>query len=171
MFLNLPAQGNDEPTHVGDLMDKVIPLLVNKDYEKGDYSSLKDKDYILFYWSASWCGPCRRFTPILLDFYKEYNGGDRFEVILVGADKTEENMKAYMTHHKMPWYGINHSERPQAGMKQFAGGGIPHLMLIDKEGNILGRGRGQAYKVLGKFKAMLDAEAKSSDKAPEAPSS
>ena len=34
-------------------------------------SVMVNKDLVLFYFSAHWCGPCRRFTPILKEFYEQ----------------------------------------------------------------------------------------------------
>ena len=84
------------PDNVGDLLDKVIPTLVNNKGEKIDYKDLKDKEYIVFYWSALWCGPCRRFSPKLKEVYKKFGGGKRFEVIFVSSDRSEDKMKHYM---------------------------------------------------------------------------
>jgi thiol-disulfide isomerase/thioredoxin len=148
-----------EPTDVGDLMDRIVPALVNNKGEAVDDPKVLDKDYILFYWSASWCGPCKRFTPKLLEVYNKLGGGERFEVVLMSADKTEEKMLAYMKDTNMPWYAIDFDERKGTGINTFAGGGIPHLMLIDKNGKILGRGRGQASNVLRKLILILDPNA------------
>ena len=36
--------------------------------------ALKGKKIVCFYFSASWCPPCRMFTPILKEFYEvEFN--------------------------------------------------------------------------------------------------
>lgn len=140
---------------MGALMDRVVPVLVNNKGERVEYPLIREKPYILFYWSASWCGPCRRFTPQLVDVYNKLGGGERFEVILISADRSEEKMNAYMKDMNMPWYGIAYDQRKGTGVSQFAAGGIPHLMLIDKDGKILGRGRGQAGNVLRQLITLL----------------
>jgi len=58
-------------------MDRVVPVLVNNKGERVEYPLIREKPYILFYWSASWCGPCRRFTPQLVDVYNKLGGGER----------------------------------------------------------------------------------------------
>ena len=35
-----------------------------------DETALANKKLIAFYFSAEWCGPCRKFTPQLVDYYK-----------------------------------------------------------------------------------------------------
>lgn len=51
-----------------------------------EYSSLKDK-YLMLYFSAHWCPPCKAFTPILSKAYKELKSKrDDFELV---SDKDE----------------------------------------------------------------------------------
>merc|ERR1712055_448166 len=67
--------------------------------------ALEGKDLILFYFSAHWCPPCRRFTPKLAEFYKEA-ASLGVEVIFVSADQTEEAMFDYMKESHGNWLAI-----------------------------------------------------------------
>ena len=150
----------ESTANVGDLMEKIIPNLVNSKGEKVEDKNIKNKDYIVIYWSASWCGPCRKFTPKLVDFYEKNVSGGKFEVILVSVDKSEDKMKAYMQKNKMKWNTIDFPNRCSTGIKAFAKGGIPRMMIFDKKGDILARGN--AFSVFNKLKELV--EKKSSEK-------
>ena len=66
--------------------------------------SLASKKYIAVYYSASWCGPCRNFTPDLVKWYKRNaSKSELFELIFVSADRSESQMQGYMIEDKMPW--------------------------------------------------------------------
>ena len=56
--------------------------------------------YVGLYFSASWCGPCRAFTPSLIKFRNKH--GAEFEVVLVGADGSSRAQANYMRKYKMP---------------------------------------------------------------------
>lgn len=103
-----------------------------------DTGYVLNTDYLLLYLSAHWCGPCRSFTPKLVKYYQENQGGHLFQVLFISSDKSEAEMKKYMKEAKMPWPAVlYHSEARDMLKLQYGGGGIPQLILLDKKGNIL----------------------------------
>ncbi|XP_008792848.2 probable nucleoredoxin 1 [Phoenix dactylifera] len=90
------------------------------------------------YFSASWCGPCHRFTPKLVEAYNEISSrvGD-FEVIFISGDEDEESFNNYFS--EMPWLAIpfSDSETRDRLNELFDVSGIPHLVVLDKSGKVL----------------------------------
>ncbi len=65
--------------------------------------ALKGNRLIGLYFSAHWCGPCRAFTPKLVQFHQKCKEKNLpFEVVFISSDKNENEMKAYMREEKMP---------------------------------------------------------------------
>lgn len=141
-----------EPLMAGELLEKMMPHLVKADGEKVSID-LKQKDHVLVYWSASWCGPCRQFTPRLVEFYKQNGGGEKFEIVLVGCDRTEEKMMHYAFYQRMPWPVVSYEQRKETGALSFATRGIPCLMIINRKGEVVARGNGHA--ILNQFSKIL----------------
>lgn len=112
--------------------------LVNAKGRKVSPATLTGKK-IGLYFSASWCPPCRTFTPLLIAAYQQLQAeGKPFEVVLVPHDRDEASMRAYMRSHDMPWLAIPFGERSiQALQKKFAVSGIPKLVVIDDAGKTL----------------------------------
>ncbi len=98
--------------------------------------SLKGKKLGL-YFSASWCGPCRRFTPILVEVYNELSPKGDFEIIFVSGDEDEESFKGYFS--KMPWLAIpfSDSETRDRLDELFQVRGIPHFVILDEDGKVV----------------------------------
>eukprot|EP00294_Goniomonas_avonlea_P008757 CAMPEP_0114555932 /NCGR_PEP_ID=MMETSP0114-20121206/9011_1 /TAXON_ID=31324 /ORGANISM="Goniomonas sp, Strain m" /LENGTH=418 /DNA_ID=CAMNT_0001741087 /DNA_START=21 /DNA_END=1277 /DNA_ORIENTATION=+ len=96
------------------------------------------------YFSAHWCPPCRGFTPKLIETYKSCKAaGKDFEIIFASSDKNEEEFGEYFA--EMPWLAVPFSDRARKGAlsKLFSVEGIPHLVVVDPEGNIInGNARG-----------------------------
>jgi thiol-disulfide isomerase/thioredoxin len=100
---------------------------------------VKPTKYYLFYYTASWCGPCQKFTPSLVDFYKTKKpGNDEFEIILVTSDSDEAAMEGYAVEKKMEWPQLKLS-KVERFKKEFKhpGRGIPNLVLTDTEGKLI----------------------------------
>lgn len=124
------------------LIQETQDKLVSLDRTRfADYSAdkLKDKPFLLVYYSASWCPPCKAFTPELLQFYTEMKQkyGDVFELLLFSFDKKEIDMLNYMKAFKMPWPAIAYKERSNIEyLKSYQAPAIPALILIDQNGMI-----------------------------------
>ncbi len=93
-----------------------------------------------FYFSAHWCPPCRAFTPKLVEFYNDHaeQAGKKFQIVFVSSDNDEDSFDEYMTGDKMPWPAIKFRYAKKVSeVSKYAGNGIPCLVLVDREGNVL----------------------------------
>jgi nucleoredoxin len=127
--------------------------------------SLKGK-MVGLYFSAHWCGPCRRFTPELVAFRDAHAA--EFEVVFVSSDKTAEAMKGYMTEAKMQWPAVPYGDPAMKAIKQnFAIRGIPSLIILDANGQVITKeGRGDVMRL--KDGAIAAWKAKPAEAAPAA---
>jgi peroxiredoxin len=102
-------------------------------------SSMKGKVVLLDFW-ASWCGPCRRANPHVVEVYTKYK--DRgFDVFSVSLDKPGQK-DAWTTAIKkdgLVW--DNHVSDlkywSSAPVAVYGVNGIPKTFLIDREGKIV----------------------------------
>lgn len=92
---------------------------------------------VAVYFAASFCNPTRAFTPKLVEFYNEVNVEEKLlEIILVPFDRTEEDAKKFFK--TMPWISLPFDiERIEAYRNFYAVKGVPHLVVLDSEGNVL----------------------------------
>lgn len=99
-------------------------------------SELRGKTVAL-YFSASWCGPCRQFSPQLIEVYNELLSKNDFEVVFVSADRDEESFNGYFS--KMPWLAIplSDSETKNRLDELFEVNGIPSLVILNGNGEVL----------------------------------
>uniref|UniRef100_A0A0N5BE57 protein-disulfide reductase n=1 Tax=Strongyloides papillosus TaxID=174720 RepID=A0A0N5BE57_STREA len=99
---------------------------------------LKDKLTAL-YFSASWCGPCKQFTPHLKTFYDKVNkDGKQFEVIFVSLDRDEKSMERYYEEHMGKWLRTEYSSDLIHGLAEECGvTTIPALKIVNENGDIL----------------------------------
>jgi nucleoredoxin len=103
----------------------------------------RPKKYYLFYYTASWCGPCQRFTPTLVEWYND-NKNENFELILISSDRSEDAMESYARDKDMPWPQLEH-DKVSDFRKKFDHGvtGIPSLLVCELDGKVLGNFRGR----------------------------
>ncbi|XP_066378874.1 probable nucleoredoxin 1-1 [Miscanthus floridulus] len=117
---------------IGDILATAErDFLVRNSGEQVKISSIEASP-VAIYFSASWCPPCRRFTPKLIEVYKELaSQGKSFEVVFASADQNEEAFNEYFA--KMPWLAVPFSDTEgRAALDgRFKVSGIPHLVILD----------------------------------------
>ncbi|GMH94617.1 hypothetical protein TrST_g5774 [Triparma strigata] len=112
-------------------------------------SSLDDK-FLMLYFSAHWCPPCKGFTPQLAELYKKMKEDrDDFELVFVSSDRDETAFKEY--YGEMPWMALEYDKRDakESLSKMFDISGIPSLVVLNtkvdgKREVISGNARGNA---------------------------
>ena len=115
------------------------PLLKNateKDAPSLTFDYVKGK-YVAYYFSAHWCGPCRTFTPQLIETYNTIKAANKpFEIIFVTGDNAEEEYGEY--YGSMPWLALPFDDKRINYLNRvFEVEGIPTLVLTNPEGKML----------------------------------
>mmetsp|Transcript_19228 Transcript_19228/g.29290 ORF Transcript_19228/g.29290 Transcript_19228/m.29290 type:complete len:975 (+) Transcript_19228:165-3089(+) len=96
---------------------------------------LQNTRLVGLYFSAHWCGPCRRFTPILSEFYdhlKDIFPFHGLEIVFVSSDRSSSEFKGY--YQSMPWTAVAFDETRQRQQEisiKYGVRGIPALIILD----------------------------------------
>ena len=103
-------------------------------------SIVGDSELIGIYWSAHWCVPCRQFTPKLVTFIEMLGEENiNFPVIFASGDKDKSSFAKYFGSFAGPqWSAFPQGDkRITALKKKFGVNGIPWLVILDKQGNLV----------------------------------
>lgn len=113
----------------------------NNGFVHTDDDAIGKKKFILYYFSAHWCPPCRKFTPQLVQYYNRVaSEHPEFEVVFYSFDKSAPEMEQYMRESNMPWPAIDYDKRNEKKeLLTAAGNGIPSLVLVEASGKLISR--------------------------------
>ncbi len=134
-----PPRETETPTLSREALKALIgPVLVDAEIREVSSSVLEDKDYVLLYFSAEWCPPCRQFTPSLVGFYDQHADEANLEIILVSSDGSAEDMQNYMRNYGMDFLAVPHARvGPSRLSEKYGVLGIPRLVALDGEGKVI----------------------------------
>ena len=137
----------------GSLASKLLTKLVARDGKAVAAQAIGNPKYFAYYFSASWCGPCRSFSPKLIAEYEGLKRGG-VQVILAGCDSDKASMLAYMNTagHIHPWPGICRQDHGESGFAAYGVSGIPAIVIVDANGKVLANGH--AEEILAKAKSL-----------------
>jgi thiol-disulfide isomerase/thioredoxin len=118
-------------------------------------SSFKNNKYVLLDFWASWCGPCREDFPFLKEMYSKYKGKG-FEIISATKDdKLDLWRVAIQKENVEKWKHFSIKENKSTIADTYAVTSIPVKILIDKDGNIIGRWIGNSAENSGAIENMI----------------
>lgn len=91
------------------------------------------------YFSASWCQPCKKFTPQLVEAYHAAMADgykEKLDVLFVSLDSEEEAFDKYRS--SMPWPAVAFKDTRRALLQIGLGiKSIPALVVLDPAGKVL----------------------------------
>lgn len=134
------AEQKADGIYFNDKNNKVVAL-----------EDLKGKVVFINFW-ATWCPPCIREMPDLNELYLEFKDNPQIEFLFVDVDGNMEKSLKFMDKKgfKLPVY-FPSSYIPE----DFLSGAIPTTVILDKDGNRVGRIEGMYEYNTDEFKQSL----------------
>ncbi len=123
-----------------------IVMLDTEDIERR-LSDLKGKVVLIDFW-ASWCGPCRKENPKVVQLYKKYKEKG-FEIFSVSLDERKADWLVAIEQDGLIWPNHVSDLKGWKSMvtKLYGFSSIPYTVLVGKDGNIIAEGlRGEALE-------------------------
>ena len=127
------------------------PLTMDAALEKVQFITEKKPNphakYYMFFYTASWCSPCRAVMPKIIDEYAKMMANEYMEVIIVSFDDTVEEALAYLEKCHSPFAAVmNNSEEPgkMPGCLTDVCS-VPHIVVVDATGKFIYRGHALRY--------------------------
>jgi len=122
---------------------RIAPDFIEKDTVGNDVSlSSYRGSYVLIDFWASWCGPCRKENPGMVELYNELKAKNMdFEIIGVAGDFVRDRWKKAIVKDGLPWVNISDIKGfDGTAIKMYGIKSLPYTVLLDKEGKIIEKG-------------------------------
>lgn len=140
VFYKLRSEENEEmKSSVG--VGQSVKNFTAKDHDGNIFNLedvLKENNYVLVEFWASWCGPCRAAIPHLKEAYSKYKSKG-FEIVSFSIDSKKALWDKAYEDDQIPWIDTSDLLAEKSPVAQMYGVvGVPASYLIDKNGTIIG---------------------------------
>ena len=100
----------------------------------------KGKRLVLLDFWASWCNPCMKEMPNIIQIYKDYKGKG-LEIVGISLDRNKEAWTKAIEKNQMKWIQLIDTEEPanENVSELYHVKAIPYTILIDSTGTIVAR--------------------------------
>jgi len=147
------AIGGMQSVAVGQkFTDFTMPDPSGKEISLSNFAG-KGKYVLIDFW-ASWCGPCIREMPVLVEAYRLYKNKN-FEIVGVSLDRQADPWKAAIKRYNMTWPQMSDLKQWDSAVREIYNfNSIPHTVLLDPKGIIIAKNlRGE--QLLEKLQELL----------------
>lgn len=101
-------------------------------------SDIKGKAKIVDFW-ASWCNPCRRANPGVVELFKEFHD-QGLEILGVSLDQDKEAWTKAIADDNLTWNHVSDLQGWNNAAAQLYGvNSIPHILVLDENNVIMAR--------------------------------
>ncbi len=142
------ATTQNDVNKVENKYEQVKKLLPGKTAPNFAYKDLKGKlhrlsdfkgKYVYVDVWATWCGPCKAQIPYLKNLAEKFKNKDiQFISVSIDNKKDYDVWKNFISEHQMSWLQLFADKDWKSDIvKNYIINGIPHFILIDKNGKII----------------------------------
>ncbi len=138
---------------------KVVPgdnpplsLGQTRDGQSIETSQYVGKVLVVTFW-ASWCGPCKKELPIL-EAIQNVAGTDKIQVVAVNIEEREQFIKIARALSSLK-LTLTHDTRKRSA-DAYGVNGIPHLVLIGRDGKVINVRRGYSEEAMDSIIAEIN---------------
>lgn len=144
--LDAPLHQMEEYVYMNGKLERMKAVAIGQPYtdfglETPDGEFLKVSDVhqggvlLIDFW-ASWCGPCRRANPEVVEIYQDYKE-QGFEILGVSLDRDSASWVKAIADDNLTWSHISDLKYWNCeGAELYGVPAIPHTVLIDRNGVI-----------------------------------
>jgi DsbE subfamily thiol:disulfide oxidoreductase len=127
LWLSLP----DAPASVreGD-----SPAAISLPDLQGNMQSLPKGDVILLNFWATWCPPCRKEMPSMVELYRKLSP-QGLKVIAISVDKNRDDLLSFVEEYSLPFQILHDADSVAA--RKFGVFRFPESFLIDRKGTVV----------------------------------
>jgi len=145
-IISIPVLAQSQPVMADVTADELKEIIQSYEGEKA---------VLVNFW-ATWCLPCKREFPHLLELREKYS--DRFELIFVSADFEEARQEAreFLKDQDVDFKTYFKTEKDNefiTAVSENWSGALPFTMIFDKNGNLVNEWEGAAS--LNRFETEL----------------